>query len=389
MAEDDLKALEGFVLNNPDLERLEAMLDDFNPFVAMGWTRQELRHSHFLRWLLDPEESHGLGPYFLRRFLKLAAAQTQVGSAEMPTVVDLDSWAYSNTTVHAEWNKIDLFIRDDSLNFVCAIENKVDSTEHGGQLQKYLGHVQDQFPAHKKLFIYLTIDGSAATEESYVALSHAQVANLVEETVQRRHDQLSPEVKAFMLAYVEMVRRNIVEESEIQSLCDKIYKSHRKALDILFEHRPDLQSNVRDYLVGVIANHPALELDRCSKGYVRFIPKAWDSLPKACEIWTSSKRVILCEADQTLGGMRLKVILSSCDEALRSRIVERIKSQGAHLNKASSRVYPQWWTFHAEEWASRKLYEDGDLEKLKERIRESFDSFVKRMAEVQEVFTGL
>lgn len=36
---DDLKkALEEFVFDNPELERLEEILDTFNPFVASGWS---------------------------------------------------------------------------------------------------------------------------------------------------------------------------------------------------------------------------------------------------------------------------------------------------------------------------------------------------------------
>jgi hypothetical protein len=36
-AEVDLKALEGFLVGNQDLERLEALLDHFNIFEAPGW----------------------------------------------------------------------------------------------------------------------------------------------------------------------------------------------------------------------------------------------------------------------------------------------------------------------------------------------------------------
>ena len=50
-----LRALERLIRNNPDLEGLETTAGQFNPFVAMGWTRQEVRHSAFLRWVLDPE----------------------------------------------------------------------------------------------------------------------------------------------------------------------------------------------------------------------------------------------------------------------------------------------------------------------------------------------
>jgi hypothetical protein len=56
-AEQDLKALEAFVVDNPDLERLEALLDQFNIFEAIGVVRQELRHSDLLAFLLDSQES--------------------------------------------------------------------------------------------------------------------------------------------------------------------------------------------------------------------------------------------------------------------------------------------------------------------------------------------
>jgi hypothetical protein len=35
--------LDKLVLDNPELERLEAIVDTFNPFVAMRWTRQEVK----------------------------------------------------------------------------------------------------------------------------------------------------------------------------------------------------------------------------------------------------------------------------------------------------------------------------------------------------------
>ena len=53
-SDQDLKALEDFVVGNEDLERLEALLDRFNVFEAIGVIRQELRHSNFLAFLLDP-----------------------------------------------------------------------------------------------------------------------------------------------------------------------------------------------------------------------------------------------------------------------------------------------------------------------------------------------
>ena len=49
----DRQVLEAFLVENPDLERLELLLDEFNLFEAVGVVRQELRHSDFLGFLLD------------------------------------------------------------------------------------------------------------------------------------------------------------------------------------------------------------------------------------------------------------------------------------------------------------------------------------------------
>ena len=67
----DVKALEALVVDNPDLERLEALLDQFNIFEAIGAVRQEVRHSDFLAFLLNPQQNHGLGDTFLKRLLYL------------------------------------------------------------------------------------------------------------------------------------------------------------------------------------------------------------------------------------------------------------------------------------------------------------------------------
>lgn len=388
MSDDVVKALEAFVLDNPELERLEAMLDEFNPFVAMGWTRQEIRHSAFLRWALDPRETHGLGSYFLRQFLKMAASMA--GRQEgMPTVVQLDSWAYTGTTVQAEWRNIDLLIHDDALRLVCVIENKVDSSEHGDQLRRYREIVDQAYPGYRKLFIYLTVDGEEPSDAAYTSCSHAQVATLLEDTLKRRQDQLNEEVARFMTSYVEMVRRNIVEDSEIQRICEQIYQTHRKALDVLFEYRPDRRSEIRDYLISLIDAHPNLVKDHCTKGYVRFLPQAWDALPKAGKGWVPSNRMVLCEVGQSAEALWLKILIGPGDEDLRRALVERVQQLGDVFNRSSRRVYPQFWSFHLENWVKKKVFEEDDLEKVKSLIREGFDHLVIKLRKLEGIFEGI
>jgi hypothetical protein len=45
---EDIKLLEDFVLNNPELEKLENMLDQFNVFETLNVVNAEIRHSNVL-----------------------------------------------------------------------------------------------------------------------------------------------------------------------------------------------------------------------------------------------------------------------------------------------------------------------------------------------------
>ena len=67
---EEIKLLEQFLVNNKDLETLENRIAEFNIFESMGAVRQELRHSDFLSFILNPDENHGLHELFLKRLLQ-------------------------------------------------------------------------------------------------------------------------------------------------------------------------------------------------------------------------------------------------------------------------------------------------------------------------------
>ena len=69
----DQEILERFVTDNKDLGELESQLQEFNMFEALGLVQSEIRHSNFIAWIMDPKETHGMGDYFLKRFLFMVA----------------------------------------------------------------------------------------------------------------------------------------------------------------------------------------------------------------------------------------------------------------------------------------------------------------------------
>ena len=153
MVYQERELLEAFVVENQDLEKLEALLAEFNVFEALGAVRQELRHSDFLSFLLDPAQNHGLGDVFLKRFLKRVLADA---SDSPVSPIEIDVADLRSAVVRREWRRIDILIHDEESRLVVAVENKILSGEHSDQLARYRRTVTYEFPGHRAVYIFLT-----------------------------------------------------------------------------------------------------------------------------------------------------------------------------------------------------------------------------------------
>ena len=225
--EDDRKDLEAFVVGNPDLERLETLLDQFNMFEAIGAVRQELRHSDFLAFLLNPNQNHGLGDAFTKGLLQKALSYAP-GKVLPITAIDLDIWDLNELMVFREWQNIDILLVDERNHFVVIIENKVVSGEHGDQLSRYYRIVNEHYPDWSNLCLFLTPEGLEPSDECYIPIDYNLIADLVERLTETRSSTLGPDVGILMTHYSQMLRRYIVSESETAELCRKIYRKHQR-----------------------------------------------------------------------------------------------------------------------------------------------------------------
>ncbi len=141
---DDIQLLEKF-LQDEDLESLEDIVEEFNVFEVLGAVSQEIRHSNFLAWLLDPSGNHGLGDYFLKRFLWKTTSLGREQGVHTISPIEVDGLELANVSVRREWRNIDILLVNDAQRFVCAIENKVEAAEHSDQLARYARRCRNEF----------------------------------------------------------------------------------------------------------------------------------------------------------------------------------------------------------------------------------------------------
>lgn len=271
----DKDLLEEFVVDNIELEQLEEKLRQFNIFEAVGMQYQEIRHSAFLAFLLDPQQTHGLGEDFLKKVLQRAVLGTK--SASHPVdAVKLHLMNLTKTTVKREWSKIDVLLLNEHYHLAVIIENKLQSGEHDNQLDRYYQRVQQEYPTWRILALYLTIDGTLPSHSHYLPISFTDIADIVDNLVKSRETILGPDVRILMQHYVQMLRRNIVSDAELDELCHQIYQKHKRAIDLIITRMPSKDPQVIGACRSVIESHTEFKVRYLSKRQIGFYPLMWD-----------------------------------------------------------------------------------------------------------------
>lgn len=325
--------LEKFVVDNEDLEHLESLLDQFNIFEAVGMVRQEIRHSNCLAFLLDPSASHRLGDILLKTFLK----RLLIGVDYAPvSSIEIDVANLADTQVRREWKNIDILLFSETSRIVCVIENKVDSQEHSNQLYRYREIVLDQFKGFKQIFVYLTPTGvlpnSDEDQQHWLPYSYDKVAALLDDVSNRYRSTIGSEVHTLIQHYSNLIKRHLMEDSEIAQLCRKIYWQHKEALDLIYEHRPDLEAEVYEVIKARVSSTPSDKVvgdySQPARKLFRFAVPQWDALPfqKTCEGWTKSNRILLFEFGVIQPNVYLKLTLGPGELSNRVAIFEALNN---------------------------------------------------------------
>ncbi len=155
---------------------------------------------------------------------------------------------------------------------------------------------------------------------------------------------------------------------------------------MIYEHRPDLQSDISELLQQIIRDNQQdnLEEDDCTKRYIRFAPKEWDSLDfqQNCEKWTSSKRILLfefCNEPQYLG---LHLVIAPGDQEIKQNIFQAIKK----LNISgidNDQLKKKWSHVWKLEILNKSDYSAGDWENIQGKIESFWREHLKK--EVQQI----
>jgi hypothetical protein len=296
--------------NDRNFMRLEGLLRQPNIFSILSIEGMEIRHSNFFAWLLDPNESHGLGDKVLREFL------TKISGDEKAKLNINDEVSLEKVKIRREFlyegesegedndygeskrkrSYIDILIIHDQ--FVVTVENKTGTENSKGQLERYWRAIEKLFPdiTITKDFVYLTPDGDDPNDknenEGWISYSYGSLVDLIDEILYKQEYGKSLNKKAYdyIKDYITIIRRKYMNYGESYDLADSVYKDHREALDFIFENKTNFLTVLDGYLEKKIKGTNWVPGSR-DKTNTRFLTKDLnDIIPKGLGYTWAKKR---------------------------------------------------------------------------------------------------
>ena len=195
-----------------------------------------------LLWLLNENESHNLGDFFLRRWLILVLHKDlnsqhrykrplNALNIEYARVVDSSIESQKMIQINGRTRYLDLFIDLKTLrqeDWVIIIEIKVGTHDHENQLSDYRQWLKETYPNHKKLTIFLYDENlkqqPPEDEDRYwLKTTFSDVRNVIKEALNEKKGLIPFREESFIEQYMENLPP-LAPEGKSENLAELTHK---------------------------------------------------------------------------------------------------------------------------------------------------------------------
>ncbi|HEV3470301.1 MAG TPA: PD-(D/E)XK nuclease family protein [Pyrinomonadaceae bacterium] len=381
------RRLAEFLVGNKELDELSARLNQFNILRVLRIERAEIRHSNVLGWLLSPRESHGLSDTFIRRFIStLLLDNGQADFGLSPATVELMDLV--DAEVRREWRNIDLIVYSKSNQLVILIENKIRSKESEGQLRRYKAIARQSFPGAKILIpVLLTLEGGepseSGRESGYIPWSHAALYRVATEVVGQQQHRIAQDAQIFLRHYLETLRKETMQDKELEDLCKAIYKRHKEAIDLIVRY--GAATAFGEAAENFIREHDEVEQLAKSSTSLWFIPKAWARvMPKSIKNWPSPYPVALWfYMDQRVQKMSFALEIGPLSGTEQRRLL--VETFGGLGFKATAKALRETAKYTRIYSRIRDVSETDDSREIKQVMDDFWQQSTSRVSEATKV----
>lgn len=414
--------------NNTETELKELMLDeDFtslqnlvneevNLMDILRVSHKELQHSNFLAWFFNPIESHNLGDFALKEFIKIYFKENQfqnLGNTTGLSVFDFVQLDFDDLEIRREYKNIDLIFLSPKNEFCIVIENKIYSAEKKGQLEKYRKLIESEYPDFKhKIYIYLSLEDQLISEteqDNYVQLNYGHIIKLIEQVVSSQRLKLADKTRFVFEQYLQTLKSMLNKNEEIEKVAQQLYKKYKSAFDLVFKYSvPTDSGEIWNKIQNLIQNEKTIRPFQSSKTYIRFQPNyLYDNLKELKSYGLVSQTddltdnwIFLFEFNLRNNQVTFDCKIGVGDQPEREKLYDIYKKHNSTFTKvvkANGLLRPQWHQAFQKQIITQSEYQkyfdndNVDIEQLIEkRFRELIDKDLPKLIDCinQEVKNG-
>ncbi len=384
------QALKDFLLDIQCLDDLE-QVDTFNFFDVLKVSKMEIRHSNVISWLLDPNENHGFGKKILSALNSFIAKMFCTN--DTTTSFKLLTMNYNDILLYREWQNIDILVESKEFKYILCIENKFGSQEHDDQLNRYYDIIEDKYGKdYTKMYLYLSPEGNPPVNDNngvWNPIKYETIISIIENEM--RKTTLELRRKEFIQSYVDILRRETMDDTKIIEICQEIYRKHKDALDLIYEHRPDRLQNLFEILKEWCKNkHDNGDIifveHKSSKSYCRFRTAQMDrniNDSSAVSGWGTNNHYFyeICTYTDKSGIIKYWIQLAFSAQNLDKQEKEHLENIDGLFNSKKMKENWQWRTVHKTKTIS---INDIDTHLNEEEIYENLDNAFKELLKKEE-----
>ena len=234
------------LLQDKKFLQLQSLQSTSNLFEIVAASHIEMWHSAFIKWILDPHSSLGLGTYPLKRFLYAVVYEGKYFTEVMPEInlvmiesssLELDTMEFENEFHAKSYGRIDIFGKNDNLRII--IENKINSQENNDQTINCFSFSQEMKEGKEiDILVYLSTDIEKAPKcKEFIQIDYQQLSDYVLKPC-LYHPDLTEENHYLLKEYLSNLSKPIkggrVLALQNKELCAQIYEEYEDVLNEIF-----------------------------------------------------------------------------------------------------------------------------------------------------------